>query len=130
MRIHHVAIITRNREVAKRFYVGVLGFKVRDENLQPRGTWKVDIDIPGGGQIELFEFPAAPDRIDRPEAAGLRHLAFAVESAAQWHERVTGAGYPCESLRTDPYTGGTFFFTRDPDGLPVEFYEDARKPLG
>lgn len=78
-RIHHAAIICSDYAVSKHFYVEVLGLKVVAENYRPaRQSYKLDLALPDGGQIELFGFPEAPVRPSYPEARGLRHLAFAV----------------------------------------------------
>ena len=45
-----------------------------------RDSYKLDLEVAPGYQIELFSFPDPPQRPSRPEACGLRHLAFAVES--------------------------------------------------
>lgn len=121
--IDHAAVITTDYERSKSFYVGVLGLRLESEHFQERGTWKGDLRIPGGGYVELFEFRGAPPRVDRPEAQGLRHLAFRTASVEGCRSALMAAGVACESMRIDPYTGDPFFFTRDPDGLPIEFYE-------
>lgn len=121
--VDHVAIIGRDYDASKAFYVGVLGFTLVAENLQPRGTWKGDIAVPGGGFIELFGFADAPVRATGPEAVGLRHLAFSVRDVAATREQLVAQGVVAEELRVDPYTGKQFFFARDPDNTPIEFYE-------
>ena len=75
--LHHVAVITADYERSKAFYTGVLGLAVIAEIYREhRQSWKLDLALPGGGQIELFSFPDPPPRINAPEACGLRHLAF------------------------------------------------------
>jgi glyoxylase I family protein len=111
---------------SKRFYTEVLGLAVIDENWRPeRKSWKLDLAVPGGGQIELFSFPEPPARPSGPEAAGLRHLAFAVEDLNAMVELLEDAGVEVEDVRLDPYTGARFTFFKDPDGLPLELYEVA-----
>jgi catechol 2,3-dioxygenase-like lactoylglutathione lyase family enzyme len=69
--IHHAAIICSDYERSKAFYTGVLGLPVVDENYrEARGSWKLDLALPGGGRIELFSFPDPPPRPSRPEACG------------------------------------------------------------
>lgn len=120
--IDHVAISGRDYERSKAFYIGILGFTLVAENLQPRGTWKGDIALPDGSFIELFGFTDAPARVTGPEALGLRHLAFSVDDVAETRDYLVSREVPCEEMRIDPYTGKQFFFARDPDGLPIEFY--------
>jgi glyoxylase I family protein len=124
--IHHVAIICSDYAISRAFYVDLLGLRVIAENYRAeRGSHKLDLGLPDGGQIELFSFPAPPSRPSRPEACGLRHLSFAVADVAQakaWLER---HGVAVEAIRTDEYTGRRFTFFADPDGLPLELYEQA-----
>jgi glyoxylase I family protein len=122
--LHHVAVICTDYERSKDFYVRVLGLVVIAENFRAeRGSWKLDLAVPGSGQVELFSFPDVPPRPSRPEAAGLRHLAFAVEDLAAEVAALEAEGVEVEQVRSDPYTGRAFTFFRDPDGLPLELYE-------
>jgi len=122
--IHHVAIICSNYEVSKHFYTHVLGFAVIDENYRKeRQSYKCDLALPDGGQIELFSFPDAPERPSRPEAQGLRHLAFKVNDIEQVIAHLAQHQVTCEPIRIDPYTDKRFTFFADPDGLPLELYE-------
>lgn len=122
--IHHVAIICENYSASKHFYVNILGLKVIAENYRhARRSYKLDLALPDGGQIELFSFPDSPPRPSYPEAQGLRHLAFAVDSISAVVEHLTAHNVDVESVRTDDYTGKKFTFFSDPDGLPLELYE-------
>lgn len=124
--LHHVAIIASDYERSKAFYVEVLGFSiVREVWRAERRSWKCDLTI-DGAQIELFTFPAAPPRPSRPEALGLRHLAFTVEDIDAEVARLAMHGIPCEPIRIDEHTGQRFTFFADPDGLPLELYETRR----
>jgi glyoxylase I family protein len=124
LRIHHAAIICSDYEVSKHFYVEVLGLKVIAENYrQSRQSFKLDLALPGGGQIELFSFPNAPLRPSYPEARGLRHLAFEVENVATAKAQLEQRGVRVEVIRIDEYTNMRFVFFADPDGLPLELYE-------
>jgi glyoxylase I family protein len=126
-RIHHTAIICSDYARSKAFYTGVLGLTVVDENYrEARGSWKLDLALPDGGQIELFSFPDPPPRPSRPEACGLRHLAFAVDDVTAWSEYLQSRGVAVEPMRVDEYTGARFTFFADPDGLPLEIYEGRR----
>ncbi|MDX3773272.1 VOC family protein [Chromatiaceae bacterium AAb-1] len=122
--IHHVAIICSDYPRSKQFYTTVLGFKVLAENYRAeRDSWKLDLQLPDGSQLELFSFPGAPARPGRPEAQGLRHLAFKVANVQQFADYLTEKGITVEPIRTDPYTGKCFTFFQDPDGLPLELYQ-------
>ncbi|WP_370240214.1 VOC family protein [Marisediminitalea sp.] len=122
--IHHVAIICSDYPTSKRFYTDVLGFSVIDENYrEARDSYKCDLGLPDGTQIELFSFPGAPARPSRPEAQGLRHLAFRVADLDAVIAHLASHEVECEPVRTDPYTGRRFTFFSDPDDLPLELYE-------
>lgn len=124
MRIHHIAVICSDYEVSKKFYTEVLGLQILREVYRPeRKSYKLDLGIGDEYVIELFSFPDPPPRPSQPESCGLRHLAFSVEEIAAKFSELTDKGLVCEDIRTDEFTGKKFFFTQDPDGLPIEFYE-------
>ena len=126
LRIHHAAIICSDYARSKHFYTQVLGLRIVAEHLRAeRQSWKLDLALPDGSQIELFSFPNPPPRPSRPEAQGLRHLAFAVQDVAQCKRDLESHGVALEDIRVDEYTGRRFTFFADPDGLPLELYEDA-----
>ena len=122
--LHHVALICGDYARSRAFYVDLLGLTVIAETHRAeRRSWKLDLAVPGGGQLELFSFPEPPDRPSRPEAKGLRHLAFRVadmDEAVRWLE---DEGIAVEPVRVDALTGKRFTFFADPDGLPLELYE-------
>lgn len=121
---HHVAIICSDYTRSKAFYTDVLGFSIIDENYrEARDSYKCDLALPDGSQVELFSFPGAPPRPSRPEAQGLRHLAFKVENLNEVIATLNSKGVNCEPVRVDEYTGKQFTFIQDPDGLPLELYE-------
>ena len=122
--IHHIAIICTDYEKSKRFYTEVLGLQVIQEIYrEARQSYKLDLAIGGQYVIELFSFPNPPARPSRPEAAGLRHLAFAVSSVEEGKMHLETHGVQVEEIRIDEYTGKKFTFFEDPDGLPMELYE-------
>jgi glyoxylase I family protein len=130
LHIHHAAIICSDYNRAKAFYVDTLGLKVIAENYRAaRDSWKLDLALPDGSQIELFSFPGAPPRPSYPEAQGLRHLAFAVADVAAAKARLESAGVTVEAIRVDEFTQRRFTFFADPDGLPLELYEADRCDL-
>ena len=124
MKIHHIAIICSDYENSKKFYTEVLGLNIiREVYREERRSYKLDLAIEDHYVIELFSFPDPPQRPSRPEACGLRHLAFSVENVENKRQELMSKGLICEEIRVDEYTGKEFFFTQDPDLLPLEFYE-------
>lgn len=126
-RIHHVAIIVSDYEKAKDFYVNRLGFAVIRENYRPdRNDWKLDLRVgegPDAVELEIFAEPDPPQRVNRPEACGLRHLAFRVPDVPAAVAELAEKGIECEPVRVDAFTGGRMTFFFDPDGLPLELHE-------
>lgn len=124
MQIHHIAIICSNYEVSKKFYTEVLGLNIlREVYREERQSYKLDLAIGEHYAIELFSFPNPPERPSRPESCGLRHLAFSVENVEEKRNELISKGLDCEEIRIDEFTDKKFFFTSDPDDLPLEFYE-------
>lgn len=123
-RIHHIAIIVSDYEVSKDFYVNKLGFPVIRENYRPeRDDWKLDLRINETTELEIFGVKNPPARVTRPEAAGLRHLAFYTENIEAAVAELNEKGITAEPVRTDEFSGGKFTFFADPDGLPIELHE-------
>lgn len=123
--IHHAAIICADYQRSKHFYTQILGLKALDENYrEDRDSYKLDLQLPDGSQIELFSFPTAPKRPSYPEAQGLRHLAFSVNNINEVIEHLHRHDIKTEPVRIDEYTGKRFTFFSDPDGLPLELYEN------
>lgn len=124
LRVHHIALICSDYRVSKHFYTEILGFEIIAENYRrERGSYKLDLSLNGIYTLELFSFPDPPTRVSRPEATGLRHLAFEVESVLETVKYLSSKGISAEPIRVDEFTGKKFTFISDPDQLPIEFYE-------
>ena len=122
--IHHIAIIVSDIEKAREFYVQKLGFEVIRENYRAeRGDWKLDLRVDEHTELEIFAEKTSPKRVNRPEACGLRHLAFRVESVEETVKELKSLGIECEPVRFDTYTKDKMTFFQDPDGLPIEIHE-------
>ena len=122
--VHHIAIICSDYARSRHFYVDILGLQIiRETYREARQSFKLDLALGDRYVIELFSFPDPPARPSRPEACGLRHLAFAVEDLDEAIRRLGTLGVVTETVRTDEYTGKRFTFLRDPDELPIELYE-------
>ena len=124
LRTHHVAVICSDYGRSRRFYAEALGLEVvREVHRRERNSYKLDLRLPDGTQIELFSFPEPPKRPSYPEACGLRHLAFEVADLDEAVRDLQGKGVAVEQVRIDKQTGRRFTFFADPDGLPLELYE-------
>jgi glyoxylase I family protein len=123
--VHHIAIICSDYELSKKFYTEVLGFTVIQEVYRAaRQSYKLDLALNDQYLIELFSFPDPPPRPSRPESCGLRHLAFAVKDITASVSWLQQQEVVVENIRVDEYTGKRFTFFADPDGLPIELYEE------
>ena len=121
---HHIALIVSDYRQSKDFYTRILGAKIIQETYRTaRDSYKLDLCFADGSQIELFSFPHPPSRVSSPEACGLRHLAFKVADVDKAVEYLQQHGVECEPIRIDELTGKRFTFFRDPDDLPLEFYQ-------
>lgn len=122
--VHHVALICSDYEKSKHFYADVLGLEILAENYRAaRDSWKLDLAMPNGTQLELFSFPKPAARPSQPEACGLRHLAFVVRDLDGVVNWLRDNHIEVEPIRVDEYTSKRFTFFKDPDGLPLELYE-------
>lgn len=123
-RVHHIAIICTDYERSKHFYTQILGLTIlREVYREQRNSYKLDLEVNGLYQVELFSFPDPPPRPSRPEAAGLRHLAFEVDDIDEAVGHIVAAGIAVEPIRVDEFTDKRYTFFADPDGLPIEFVE-------
>ncbi|MFK8058364.1 MAG: VOC family protein [Saprospiraceae bacterium] len=123
-KVHHIAIICSDYSKSKSFYTEALGLEIMQEVYRAdRQSYKLDLALNGQYVIELFSFPDPPARVSRPEARGLRHLAFEVDDLDVEVQKLHAKGVTSEPIRVDEYTNKRFTFFADPDELPIEFYE-------
>ena len=123
--IHHIAIIGRNYNKTKEFYVKKLGFEIISEHHR---VDKNDIIINVEKEnvvLEIFIKEDAPLRppIPNPEYTGLRHLAFKVKDVEKTLEEFDSLKIVHQGLRYDDFDGKKMAFFFDPDGLPLEIHE-------
>jgi len=122
--IHHIAIICSDKDAALHFYHDLLGFPIiRSNYREERQDWKIDLALNDSTELELFIMSDRPARVTNPEAYGLRHLAFKVDSVADTVAELEAKGISCEPVRLDAYTNKKMTFFSDPDGLPIEIHE-------
>jgi glyoxylase I family protein len=123
-KVHHIAVICSDYNKSKLFYTEILGLTIiREVYREERQSYKLDLALNGAYIVELFSFPNPPARTSRPEAAGLRHLAFEVSNLDEVVAFLISKNIDCEAIRVDEFTSKRFTFIADPDDLPIEFYE-------
>ena len=123
--IHHIAIVGRNYNKTKEFYIEKLGFEIISEHYR---VDKNDIIINVEKEnvvLEIFIKEDAPLRppIPNPENTGLRHLAFKVKDVEKTLEEFDSLKIVHQGLRYDDFDGKKMAFFFDPDGLPLEIHE-------
>lgn len=109
--LNHIALIVSSEE-GLRFYEK-LGF--REYKRFERSYDTVVFMKCGNIILEIFVDPNHPERVNNPEAKGLRHMAFTVD-------KIEDLDIEMEEIRTD-WFGQRFTFVKDPDGLPIEIKE-------
>lgn len=123
-KVHHIAVICTDYQRSLEFYTKVLGLRIMAEHYRKeRQSHKTDLALDNSYVVELFSFPNPPHRLSRPEATGLRHLAFEVDNVEEALSELDGKGIRHEDIRIDEFSGKKFAFLEDPDGLPIELYE-------
>lgn len=123
-KVHHIAILCSDYQKSKIFYTEILGLTIiREIYREERQSYKLDLALNGIYIVELFSFPNPPKRPSRPEAVGLRHLAFEVTNLEEIIDFLNSKKIESESIRIDETTQKRFTFIADPDLLPIEFYE-------
>ncbi|WP_147678391.1 SMU1112c/YaeR family gloxylase I-like metalloprotein [Algibacter pacificus] len=123
-KLHHIAIICSDYEKSKKFYTEILGFTIKQEIYRAaRQSYKLDLSLNEDYLIELFSFPKPPNRVTKPEATGLRHIAFGVDNINDWVIFLKANKINPEPIRVDEFTNKRFTFFTDPDNLPIELYE-------
>lgn len=142
MSLHHVGLTVRDLRASVEFYCAVVGCRIRAQTDPVSGedvrlltgvadaeVAIADLDVPGGGQLELLQYlspRAEPLRQARPQP-GHTHLAFLTDDVEAIHRRLLERGAPVTSAPvtlTDPgseWDGAQAFYATDPDGRTIEF---------
>ena len=120
---HHIAIICSDWSKTKEFYIDKLGFEMYREVYRPEQNDYLRMLRQGATVLEVFIKPNNPERVNNPEAKGLRHLAFHVENIEPAVAWLNGMDIETEPIREDTVNGGRYTFFKDPDGLPLELHE-------
>lgn len=109
--LDHIALIVSSED-SLRFYEK-LGF--RETERFERSYDIVVFMTCGNITLEIFVNLNHPERVNSPEAKGLRHVAVTVD-------KIEDLNMEIEEIRID-WFGRRFTFVKDPDGLPIEIKE-------
>ena len=103
------------------FYRDILGLEEIKRHRSPRGSELVFLKTPGSEElIELCSFPAAGSVSVQPD---LTHLAFEVESLAEFERHLARHGLKYSDGPTTSSTGTTFAFIDAPEGYEIELIQ-------
>ena len=109
--LDHIALIVSSED-SLRFYEK-LGF--RETERFERSYDIVVFMTCGNITLEIFVNLNHPERVNSPEAKGLRHVAVTLD-------KIEDLNMEIEEIRID-WFGRRFTFVKDPDGLPIEIKE-------
>jgi lactoylglutathione lyase len=138
-RFNHFNVSVSDMDASIHFYSEVLGLSLRG-----RGTvsyphldkiigldnteieW-AELDIPGGGLIELFRYIAPQGVVVDPSVnnSGTTHFALEVRDINQLHQDLVRAGVPVASpgpveIPFGDWAGWRCLYAKDPDGITIE----------
>lgn len=122
--LDHIALIISSEKHIS-FYE-TLGFVVTERI--KRNYDEVVFMKSGGLILEIFIDKNHPERLTKPEAKGLRHLALKTENIEETINELAEKGINAETTKTD-WFGRKFTFVKDPDGLPIEIKECGSTPI-
>ena len=138
---NHTSFTVSNLDRSVSFYVDILGFNLLDRSFRDRSFTEEVVGVPGaeievayvqapGHRLELIQYHAPKDRgkvVSRPCDTGFAHVAFDVDDIERVVAAVREAGLRPLSkpvtCKAGPNTGGKAVYTRDPDGVTIEFIQ-------
>ena len=141
---NHTSFTVSDLDRSVGFYVSVLGFELLNRSARDRSFTEKVVGVPGaqievayvqapGHRLELIQYIEPKDRgevVSRPCDTGFAHVAFDVDDidAVVAAVRVAGVEPLSEPvvIKAGPNSGGKAVYTRDPDGVTIEFIQ--KKP--
>jgi len=117
----HTRYRVNDLERTVKFYRDVLGLAEVRRHKSPRGSELVFLRAPGSAEeIEITHFPAGGPVQVQPD---LTHLAFEVDSLAEFAKQLAQHGLKFSDGPTTSSSGTTFAFVDAPEGYEVELIE-------
>ncbi|MEK6825375.1 MAG: VOC family protein [Nanoarchaeota archaeon] len=120
--VHHITLIVRDLKKSKEFYQNVCGMEVVHDEEDVCGLTDGMFSLWLAHSNEII----GKDDVFNPEHLGLNHWAFRVdnkEDLGEIEEALRKMEIEMEEGGiTDDGYGGTAIFTKDPDGMKVEFH--------
>ena len=114
----HTRMRVSDLDKSVEFYNKVFGLEVSRRHESPRGSKLVFLAVPNSDEeIELTYFPGS-GTVEVQE--DLMHLAFEVESMAEFKSHAQSVGVPLSDGPTTSSSGSIFAFVDAPDGYEIE----------
>ena len=107
------------------FYNGILGMKIIESKISPRGSQLVFLQFPDtDSELELCSFPNSGN-VQVPE--DLVHLAFQVQDLEQCMNKLKEENIPITEGPIEQKSGARFIFIEDPDKYEIELIQCPNK---
>jgi lactoylglutathione lyase len=120
----HTRYRVNDLERTVRFYKDILGLAETRRHKSPRGSELVFLKAPESEEtIELCSFPASGPVQVQPD---LTHLAFEVDSLAEFAKHLDHHGLKFSDGPTTTSTGTVFAFIDAPEGYEIELIEHSK----
>jgi lactoylglutathione lyase len=120
-KLHHTRYRVNDLERTVQFYKDVLGLTEVRRHESPRGSKLAFLKAPESEElIEICYFPSSGPVQVQPD---LTHLAFEVDSLAEFGKHIQKLGIPFSDGPTMKESGGGFAFIDAPEGYEVELIE-------
>lgn len=127
MKIHHIAISVRNLDNSIYFYKDIFEFeevkRFEREDLGGKAVFlKLDDML-----IEIWEFR---DKIQNKDdysnlnILGIKHIAFQVDNIDKKYDEIKSKNIKITEIKLGA-SGARYCFLEDPDGIPIELYEQS-----
>lgn len=123
-KLHHCALICRDRDEAIEFFVEKLGMELlRESESKRRGGKKLEIGVDGVYLFEVFAVPNTTLVADVETTVGHNHVAFAVPDVTEALNWLASRGVSVTECKYDALAERDYGFFYGPDGLKFEVYQ-------
>jgi lactoylglutathione lyase len=120
----HTRYRVNDLERTVKFYREILGLEEVRRHKSPRGSELAFLKAPGSQEeIEITCFPAGGPVQVQPD---LTHLAFEVDSLAEFEKHLARHGLKFTDGPSTTSTGSTFAFIDAPEGYEIELIEKRK----
>lgn len=123
-KFHHFAVEVSDAQRSAEFYCSLLGYtKVGEHSFPDRGRTIVFVQL-GDVCLELLQDDETEPYVNQPKMVGLKHVCMHTTDVDGEIERLRAAGVKITLEPFDTALGSRIAFFEDPDGLPLELWQD------